>query len=199
MLWLVWGSEITHCFLPGFLSSRAFCSSPSLLLGERCPRSIRKQLWPGLPGLMQCSDKAQLLHSPRGGGRKQHNSQGPEEGSVQEDTPPSFLPLALHLGTPWEQPLPLDASHAGGGGTCLSMGCELHHCSFPCTPDAGRNRGLEVQVSSSPSGHHNQLLFHKKGWGADCTGRTFAEGQEQMAAARTAVALTGVVCDVEQC
>lgn len=122
MLWLVWGSEITRCSLPGFLSGRAFCSSPSILLGERCRRSSRKQLWPELPGPTQCPDKAQLLHSPQGGGRKQHNSRGPDEGSVQEETPPFFLPLALHLGTPWEQPLPLDAGHAGGGGMCLSTG-----------------------------------------------------------------------------
>lgn len=65
---------------------------------------------------MQCPDKAQLLCSPRGGGRKQHNSQGPEEGSLQEDTPPSFLALALRRGMPSEQPLPLDAGCTGGGG-----------------------------------------------------------------------------------
>ena len=109
MLWLVWGSEITRCSSPGFLSGRASYSCPSLLLTERCPRRSRKQLWPGLPGPIQCPDKAQLLCSPRGGGRKQHNSQGPEEGSAQEDTPPSFLSVTLHLGMPSEQPLPLDA------------------------------------------------------------------------------------------
>lgn len=131
MLWLVWGSEITHCSSPGFLSGSASYSSPSLLLTERRRRRSRKQLWPGLPGPIQCPDKAQRLCSPRGGGRKQHNSRGPEEGSVQEDTLPSFLSLALRLGTPSEQPLPLDAGRAGGGGCVLARGCEPHCYSFP--------------------------------------------------------------------
>ena len=128
MLWLVWGSEITRCSSPRFLSGRVSYSSPSLLLRERWPRRSRKQLWPGLPGLIQCPDKAQLLCSPRGGGRKQHNSQGPEEGFAQEDTPPSFLSLAFRLGTPYEQPLPLDAK---GGGCVSARGCEPHCYSLP--------------------------------------------------------------------
>lgn len=162
MLWLVWGSEITRCSSLEFLSGRASYSSPSLLLTERCPRRSRKQLWPGLPGLIQRPGKAQLPCSPWGGGRKQHNSRGPEEGSAQEDTPPSFSSLALHLGMPSEQPLPSDAGSAGGGGCVSAQGCEPHCYSFPWAPAACSDQALEARVSRSPSRHSRQVPFHKQ-------------------------------------
>lgn len=81
---------------------------------------------------------------------------------MQEDTPPSFLSLALRLGTPAEQPLPLDTGGAGGGGCVLARGCEPYCYLFPCAPDACRNQALEAQVSSSPSRHPEQMPFHKQ-------------------------------------
>lgn len=81
---------------------------------------------------------------------------------MQEDTPPSFLSLALHLEMPSEQPLPLDTGHAGGKGCVSARGREPHCCSFPCTPDACRNGALEAQVSSSPLRHPKQMPFHNQ-------------------------------------
>lgn len=81
-------------FSPSFL----FISFPPVQGAVAGPG--RKQLGPALPGPMERPDNAPLLPSPRGAGRKLHNSRGPEEGSAQEHSPPSFLPLALRLGTP---------------------------------------------------------------------------------------------------
>lgn len=80
---------------------------------------------------------------------------------MQEDTPPSFLSFALCLGTLCEQPLPLDTSHAGGGGCASVQGCEPHCYSFPCSPHANRNRAFKMQVSSSPS-RHSKTPLHQQ-------------------------------------
>lgn len=132
-------------FLAGF-PSVSFISFPPA--PERRPRRSRKQLGPALPGTILCPNKAL-----EGAGRKEHNGPRPDEGSVQEGTPPSFPPLPC-LGTFSRHPFPLDAGHARGGG------CEPPASHFPVL-QVLQDPTLGAQVSSPASGLPREMLFHK--------------------------------------